>query len=1207
MPTDGIKVLVVGPPIKDLPYDVRHVEASSSIVTQIAQFRPDVIVTTGFIPGALNDAPFDIRRRWIHPAAGSSLEAIIGAIEGCYSHNIWHVHQNQAANPLVSVYTGTYNTGDYLRDTYQSLRDQTYSNWEWVVVDDHSSDGTWERLEAIAQEDVRVRPYRAGKRLSKIGSVKDHATRLSSGEYLVELDHDDMLTDFAIDEIRKAFQANPKVGMVYSNCSNFFENGTFHQFPDPFWKDRYRETQYRGKKWIECISPDIYDRFGPNYWDQYGYFLSVGPNHVRAFRASTFRELGGYNPNLPVVDDWDLFARFFLRSECFKIDRMLYLYRFRDNWANTTFTRNKSIQDHLQLGRARYFQEFDAFNKKRLAPKTGGGGTVLTIAVPAIPDRMKGSLLSVMDDLVKQADGKPVEVMCVLDNKARTLSEKRNQMIASAKGNFIAFVDDDDRVEPDYVDRILEAIRRDPEADCVLFDVMVHGYDAAPKICRYAPEYEDKNAQDSYYRKPNHVMAFRTEISRRHLYSTSRSSVDEDFDWARRVAADVKRTVRIDKVLYHYLYDPKSTTQKNRPQAPGTVDVSFVVLQAVQHDLTLKCLQSIRDHAQGAEVILVANGVEPSTEVAKLATTVIRLEENTGFSAGANRGAMQASRRLVCFMNDDAVFVDDTPQRLVRAVSDETPIVAPYSNRAKPPQGDVSRDATPKEDRLVEAVVGLCMMMPTALFRTLGGFDARLLTWEDDAICLEASFQGKGCKVVGGAWVEHVRHASFNALKIDPNVVIAANRIKFKTLYPKIRVVAISKNEASCIEGFFKQFSTVTRDWCLLDTGSTDKTIEIAKAAGVRVETGPFLNFEQARNEALNRFSSGADWIIMLDPDERLDSGTIKCLRELLANVPEDILLAPLDAQYPDGSVRSFVPKPFAFRADPVIRWIFKVHEKLIGSDRQAIVENALILHVLPLHDPERRSQSEGLYQSLMKNEPYFMDQAYKDRMRKEWPILDYDRYRDPRIRSVYAGPLVSVIIPTFNRPELLNRAVNSALAQNYVNVEVLVIGDGCPSLDVNPISSDRRVRAFNLKKNHGAGGAAPRNHGIMMAAGHLIAYLDDDNAWEPDHLSTLHGAMQSANADWAFSSMKAVDHVFKFDKPIKGKIDTSCVLHRRALIRGYGWWKDRSEAGYAHDWEFFSRWLGNPWVATGKPTLIYNAETSGQMDYLKELAKSGA
>ncbi len=311
MPISGIKVLIVGKHFA-LPYETRHVDDSALILPAIAQFQPDIIVTSDFIPGHLSLTSFEIRKRWIHVDPNSSVDDVCRAVENTYSFNIWGDHPNQGTNPLISVFTGTYNPGSYLRETYQSLHDQSYPNWEWVVVDDYSDDGTWERLLDIAREDVRVRPFRSGKRLSKIGLVKDTATRLAKGEYLVELDHDDMLTDFALGEIKAAFQSDPTIGFVYSNSCNFFENGGFHRFDDDFWKNRYRETEYRGKKLLECVNPEFLDRFGPHFTQQFSWFLTVGPNHVRAFRANAFRELGGYNPELPVADDWDLMARFFL-------------------------------------------------------------------------------------------------------------------------------------------------------------------------------------------------------------------------------------------------------------------------------------------------------------------------------------------------------------------------------------------------------------------------------------------------------------------------------------------------------------------------------------------------------------------------------------------------------------------------------------------------------------------------------------------------------------------------------------------------------------------------------------------------------------------------------------------------------------------------------------------------------------------------------
>lgn len=538
-------------------------------------------------------------------------------------------------------------------------------------------------------------------------------------------------------------------------------------------------------------------------------------------------------------------------------------------------------------------------------------------------------------------------------------------------------------------------------------------------------------------------------------------------------------------------------------------------------------------------------------------------------------------------------------------------ITAPYSNRAKPPQGDISRENTPRNSQTPEMVVGLCMMIPKDLFSCIGGFDPDLLTYEDDQFCRKARDLGYGCKVVGGTWVDHERHETFKKLGLDVEKVMAKNSLIYRKKNPVIRVIVIAKDEEKALRGFFKQFEQLTRDWCVLDTGSKDQTVALARDLGCRVETGPFEDFASARNDAVRRFGAGADWIIMIDPDERLDEHTLKHLKELLYRSTDDILYSLLQAKYSDGSLRRFVSKPFMWRNKPGIKWIFKVHEKLIGSKRQAIVMNSMNTHLIELHEDGRRQSASGFYEGLMKAEPYFTDPAYKKKMIEEWPILDYDRMEDSRIHPIYAGPLVSVVIPTYTRLDLLNRAITSALAQDYANLEVVVVGDNCPDLAeillLGPPPD--RVRIFNLAHNHGAGGAVPRNHAIAAAGGPLIAYLDDDNAWKPDHVSSLYIAMMESGASFSFSSMEVNGTDLKFSEPKHGSIDTSCILHRKDLIAKLGGWKDRTKANYYHDWELVSRWVtGNEkWAATRKPTLIYNAETCGQREFLEALALSKA
>ena len=98
-------------------------------------------------------------------------------------------------------------------------------------------------------------------------------------------------------------------------------------------------------------------------------------------------------------------------------------------------------------------------------------------------------------------------------------------------------------------------------------------------------------------------------------------------------------------------------------------------------------------------------------------------------------------------------------------------------------------------------------------------------------------------------------------------------------------------------------------------------------------------------------------------------------------------------------------------------------------------------------------------------------------------------------------NPLISVIIPTFNRSELLLKAIESVEKQIYPNYEILICDDG--STDdteqaVKPLINDK-VR-YLKQENKGPGAA--RNLGIKSSNGQLIAFLDSDDSWMPEHLS---------------------------------------------------------------------------------------------------------
>ena len=89
--------------------------------------------------------------------------------------------------------------------------------------------------------------------------------------------------------------------------------------------------------------------------------------------------------------------------------------------------------------------------------------------------------------------------------------------------------------------------------------------------------------------------------------------------------------------------------------------------------------------------------------------------------------------------------------------------------------------------------------------------------------------------------------------------------------------------------------------------------------------------------------------------------------------------------------------------------------------------------------------------------------------------------------------PLISVIIPTYNREKTIDRAVDSVLKQTYSNLEVIVVDDGSSDRTEEIVKgiSDPRVRFYKLPQNGGAGHA--RNEGVKLAGGELIAFHDSD------------------------------------------------------------------------------------------------------------------
>lgn len=150
---------------------------------------------------------------------------------------------------------------------------------------------------------------------------------------------------------------------------------------------------------------------------------------------------------------------------------------------------------------------------------------------------------------------------------------------------------------------------------------------------------------------------------------------------------------------------------------------------------------------------------------------------------------------------------------------------------------------------------------------------------------------------------------------------------------PRLTLSMIVRNEEQFLEGCLHSVQGVVDEIVIADTGSSDRTIDIARGYGARVISIPWQNdFSAARNASLQQATG--DWILYLDADERLASGQGVTLRALLSNTHAGAftLLVGGDIELQAGRFAHSNAYPRLFRRYPLIRFEGKVHEQIAPS-----------------------------------------------------------------------------------------------------------------------------------------------------------------------------------------------------------------------------------------------------------------------------------
>jgi O-antigen biosynthesis protein len=229
------------------------------------------------------------------------------------------------------------------------------------------------------------------------------------------------------------------------------------------------------------------------------------------------------------------------------------------------------------------------------------------------------------------------------------------------------------------------------------------------------------------------------------------------------------------------------------------------------------------------------------------------------------------------------------------------------------------------------------------------------------------------------------------------------------------------------------------------------------------------------------------------------------------------------------------------------------------------------------------RDSAAGISRSRQAEQQRFADLARNTAMSRR------NAHSSSEATPMKDTPLVSVIVPTHNRPEMLATAIASILSQSMQSFEIIVVNDA--GTDVTPVlrKFKRQENIRHIVHDSNRGLAAARNTGIRAARGKYIAYLDDDDTFYPNHLETLTGFLESNDYRVAYTDAnRALQHKsgdgfvtvkreviysrdFNYDAILVDNfIPVLCVMHERSCLTQSGMF-DESLPRH-EDWDLWIR-----------------------------------
>lgn len=214
----------------------------------------------------------------------------------------------------VGIYMPCYNVEKYIGKAIKSIKDQTFKNWELIIIDDCSLDNTLKKAQEYTTHNIRI--FMKNQHCGRIGQIKNEAISKLDHKYICHVGSDDLIPPGCLKLFVDFMESNPNIGACCGNFVCFSDDGKYWTLPHVENSGQYNSSTLL--KYM-CVFP------------------------MRFYRKSIIESVGGYSNELTSAVDYDL---------ALKIDEITQIYRIKNpityyyrQHAEQVSTKNRSEQD----------------------------------------------------------------------------------------------------------------------------------------------------------------------------------------------------------------------------------------------------------------------------------------------------------------------------------------------------------------------------------------------------------------------------------------------------------------------------------------------------------------------------------------------------------------------------------------------------------------------------------------------------------------------------------------------------------------------------------------------------------------------------------------------------------------------------------------------------------------------------------------------